>query len=216
MKVNLSAVLALLHQGSFGTLTTHSTQLPGYPFGSLAPYALDEAHRPLFLISGLAEHTRNLQADARSSLLVAESGSKNVLAGSRLTLLGDAAPCEPEEALVERYLRYHPEGRRYLDLGDFRFYRLSPRRARFVAGFGEMGWIEEADWQAVSTLPLADEKALHHELGALLPAGTRLLGLDAYGIDLERNSERERLGFSSMPTSIQQLESSARRVLAAL
>ena len=48
-----------------------SAAMPGYPFVTLLPYALDGRGAPLFLISSLAEHTRNLQADPRASLLVA-------------------------------------------------------------------------------------------------------------------------------------------------
>ena len=42
------------------------------------------------LISALAEHTRNLRADPRCSLLVAEEGDGNPLARGRVTLLGEA------------------------------------------------------------------------------------------------------------------------------
>ena len=36
------------------------------------PYALDDLGRPSFLISKMAMHTQNLDADARASLLVTE------------------------------------------------------------------------------------------------------------------------------------------------
>src|SRR5262245_66509499 len=61
------------------------------------PYALDEQGQPLVLISSMAIHTQNLQADARASLLVAQpianaQGQEigDPLAAARLTLLGDA------------------------------------------------------------------------------------------------------------------------------
>ena len=60
----------LLHLGRVGSLSTLSRKRPGFPFGSLMPYALDGAGRPLFLISTMAMHTQNLQQDARASLLV--------------------------------------------------------------------------------------------------------------------------------------------------
>jgi Pyridoxamine 5'-phosphate oxidase len=53
----------------------------------------EDAHArptPIFLISGLAEHTKNLERDPRASLLVAEGGSADPLANGRVTLLG---PC---------------------------------------------------------------------------------------------------------------------------
>ncbi|PYO20868.1 MAG: hypothetical protein DMD88_10385, partial [Candidatus Rokuibacteriota bacterium] len=78
-----------------GTLATLSRRHPGHPFASVMPYALDGAGRPLFLISSMAMHTQNLQADPRASLLVTQPGlgperqeSGDPLARARLTLMG--------------------------------------------------------------------------------------------------------------------------------
>src|SRR5262249_58347666 len=60
----------LIHLGRVGALSTVSRKHPGWPFGSVMPYALDDSGRPLFLISAMAMHTQNLQADPRASLLV--------------------------------------------------------------------------------------------------------------------------------------------------
>ncbi|HBM10724.1 MAG TPA: heme iron utilization protein, partial [Pseudomonas sp.] len=54
-----------------GVLSTHSKAMPGFPFGSAVPYCLNEEGWPLILISRIAQHTKNLQADPRCSLLVA-------------------------------------------------------------------------------------------------------------------------------------------------
>src|ERR1700692_3959480 len=59
---------------STGTLCTLALEPEGYPYGSFVTVAFD-AGDPVFLISGLAEHTKNLERDPRASLLVAESGS---------------------------------------------------------------------------------------------------------------------------------------------
>src|SRR5689334_10818044 len=64
----------LLEGVTSGTLCTLARDPAGYPYGSLITFALDE-HRPVLLISALAEHTRNLRDDPRSSLLVSESRS---------------------------------------------------------------------------------------------------------------------------------------------
>ena len=53
----------LMHLGRIGTLSTLSRKQPGFPFGSLMPYALDGQGRPVFLMSTMAMHTQNLQAD---------------------------------------------------------------------------------------------------------------------------------------------------------
>ena len=84
---------ALVERARTGALSTHSRQQPGYPFGSVAPYAPDERGRPVFLISGLALHTKNLEADPRASLLIAPvEAIEDPLAVARVTLLGEAAP----------------------------------------------------------------------------------------------------------------------------
>jgi len=194
MKLPLSSAVDLLHSVDHGTLATLSVQLPGYPFATLLPFAPDEAHRPVFLISTLAEHTRNLVADPRASLMVSEPGVSNVLTGARLTLVGDVLPFVPSEAHVERYLRYHPDAADYLALGDFAFYRLAPKRLRLIAGFGRMGWIEEEELGQVAMLAPEQETGELFALAPLLP-DARWLGLDAYGADLEYRDQRRRLSF---------------------
>ena len=52
-----------------GVLSTISARLEGYPFGSIAPFVLDHDGNPLILISTIAEHTKNIQADPRVSLI---------------------------------------------------------------------------------------------------------------------------------------------------
>src|SRR6476620_9169808 len=79
----------LAAQISTGTLCTLALEPEGYPYGSFVTVAFDEGD-PVFLISGLAEHTRNLEQDHRASLLVAESGAADPLANGRVTMLG---PC---------------------------------------------------------------------------------------------------------------------------
>src|SRR5882757_272145 len=51
-------------------LATVGVEPSGYPFGSLVGHALDDAGRPLLCLSDLAEHTTNLKADPRASLMV--------------------------------------------------------------------------------------------------------------------------------------------------
>src|SRR6266566_626592 len=62
----------LMYLGRIGSLSTLSRKQPGFPFGSVMPYGLDDHGRPIFLISTMAMHTQNLQADARASLLVTQ------------------------------------------------------------------------------------------------------------------------------------------------
>ena len=135
---------ALVERARTGTLATHSQQRPGYPFGSLAPYATDEQGRPVFLFSALALHTKNLEADRRASLLVTPAEpAEDPLAAARVTLLGEARRLTAAEAAPERarYLARHPEAAMWVDFGDFAFWRLDVTGAYFVGGFGAMDWI---------------------------------------------------------------------------
>src|SRR5712664_1817797 len=80
----------LLHVGRIGSLSSLSRKQPGFPFGSVMPYGLDDHERPIFLISTMAMHTQNLQADPRASLLVTQPDSTgDPLGASRVTLMGN-------------------------------------------------------------------------------------------------------------------------------
>src|SRR5580704_1756009 len=82
----------LMYLGRIGSLSTLSRKQPGFPFGSVMPYGLDDRGRPIFLISTMAMHTQNLQADARASLLVTQDdGGGDPLGASRITLIGNVS-----------------------------------------------------------------------------------------------------------------------------
>lgn len=127
-------------------LSTHSKSMPGYPFGSVVPYCLDAQGRPLLLISRIAQHTHNLQQDHKCSLLVGQSGTDDVQAAGRLTLLAQARmlTCDQEiAAAAQRYYRYFPQAQDYHQSHDFDFWCLEPVRWRFIAGFGSIHWLEQ-------------------------------------------------------------------------
>src|SRR6202021_388816 len=58
----------LMYLGRVGSLSTLSRKQPGYPFGSVMPYGLDEHANPVFLISTMAMHTQNCRGTPRSPL----------------------------------------------------------------------------------------------------------------------------------------------------
>src|SRR5947199_2827294 len=104
----------LAYLGLTGALATLSRRHPGHPFASIMPYAVDDAGSPLLLISTMAMHTQNLQADARASLLVAQPDwAGDPLAAGRVTLMGDARPCPESERAAARasYLARHENAR---------------------------------------------------------------------------------------------------------
>jgi heme oxygenase (biliverdin-IX-beta and delta-forming) len=152
----------LAHLGRTGTLATLSRRHPGHPFASVMPYALDDAGRPVFLISSMAMHTQNLEADARASLLVTQPGwTGDPLAAGRLTLMGDArrVPDPDAAAARERYLARHERARYWADFEDFGLWRLDVADLYYVGGFAAMDWVTAADYAAARPDPLADAAA---------------------------------------------------------
>lgn len=150
-------VRTLLSLAPVATLSTMSRRHPGFPFGSLMPFALNSAGQPLLLISSMAMHTQNLRADSRCSLFVTqEAPDGDPLGSARATLVGNAEPVrEPETASVrESYLSRHPTSRYWVDFSDFSFFRLCPVDLYYVGGFGVMGWVDANDYQAASPDPL--------------------------------------------------------------
>ncbi len=152
----------LVHVGRIGSLSTLSRKQPGFPFGSVMPYGQDAVGRPIFLISTMAMHTQNLQADRRASLLVTQpDASGDPLGASRVTLVGNAAKIQ-EPAVAEArklYLERYANSKYWVDFEDFSFYRMEVLDVYYVGGFGVMGWVEASDYTQAKADPLADSAA---------------------------------------------------------
>lgn len=135
---------ALLASESVGVLSSLSVHRPGYPYGSITPYALSARGCPLLLLSRLAAHTKNLSADPRAGFFVGDhTAVEDPLAGARLSLLGQVrpTPSDEEPEARRRYLERWPRGADYLALGDFSLWTFQIEEARLVAGFGEIRWL---------------------------------------------------------------------------
>jgi putative heme iron utilization protein len=128
-----------------GVLSTLSVALPGYPFGSVVPFCLDRQGLPVILIADIAQHTKNVASDPRTSLIVFDRSAPDLQANGRLTLLADAIPVAADERdVADRYYRFFPAARDYHLTHGFQFWRLQPRRLRFIGGFGAIHWLEPA------------------------------------------------------------------------
>ena len=180
-----------------GVLSSHSTKLPGYPYGSALPYATDHGGRPVLLISHLAEHTHNVEADARASFLVADLGP-DVQTSARATLLGNARQVV-DAALEERYLRFFPEHARYLEIGGFAFWTIEPLQLRFIEGFGSQHWIATDAYLArAEEIARIEASVLEHmnqdhrdalfaycaHAHAMTPEHAEMIGFDCDGFDI--------------------------------
>ena len=209
-----------------GLLSTHSRAVEGYPFGSVVPYALDHDACPVLLISRLAEHTKNLSADARMSLLVHESGD-DVQAQARVTLIGQAQRVEHPETIEPRYERYFPATRTYRTELDFEFWRIVPVTLRAIAGFAKVHWVSREAY-APPRNTLADDEAgilehmntdhAHtlrdycHLQNASNVTAVEMIGIDCDGFDLNADGKTLRFNFDEPVTSAD----AARQALIAL
>ncbi len=135
-----------------GILSTLSVEVPGYPFGSVTPYVLTHSAEVAIYVSGIAQHTANMEADPKVCLTVTADpgGQGNAQAKGRVTVVGDARRAEGEaaQAALDRYLALFPEASAYAGTHDFAIYRIQPKRVRHIAGFGQIFWVEAGDWSA--------------------------------------------------------------------
>jgi len=205
-------VIRAADRAALATLARAGTAEAGAPYASLVLAALDHDASPLLLVSQLADHTRNLQADGRVSLLFdGTAGLAEPLTGPRVTLQGVAAPTA-DPGLRARFLARHPGAARYADFADFGLWRVTPGRAHLVAGFGRIHWIDDVrlDTAAAAALAAAEARIVAHmnqdHGDAVQLYATRLLGragdgwamtgIDPEGIDLRRAGEVGRLAFA--------------------
>ena len=116
------------------------------PYVSLVTAALDDDGSPVVLISRLARHTRNIEADPRVSLLFTPVGAVagDALALARLTVMGRLLPTARPTAR-SLFLATHPEAHVYAGFSDFGFFALTMERAHFIGGFGRIVDIPPTD-----------------------------------------------------------------------
>ena len=188
----------------------------GFPLATLTTIATDHDGSPILLMSQLSAHTKNLDADPRASVLLAQGGKGDPLAHPRVTIVGRAIrQTDPaiRERLKARFLRRNPKAALYADFGDFAFWRLAVEAAHLNGGFAKAADFPAADiltsLDGADDLIAAEEGALvhmnadHPEALALYatrlagePAGRwRATGLDPEGIDLAAGDMTTRVAF---------------------
>jgi hypothetical protein len=171
----------------------------------------DHAARPVILVSRLAEHTKNMLADQRVSLLVRDD-SADPQESARLTMIGDAKPAhDADEAVQARYLRYFPGAARLLALGDFSFFHIEPVTLRYIGGFGAIHWISAINFAPpANALAACEADIIAHmnadHLGALYeccrhfnhaqPSALAMIGIDCDGVDVRADDRILRFDFA--------------------
>ena len=132
---------ALIHRRKAAALgTLHA----GAPFVSMVPYAVTRDGSVFVIhVSRLAAHTKDMLADPRVSLLVAQPEGEGVDAQAlaRVSIQGEARELargsEEEREARGAYLARFPEAAPLTEFGDFSFFAIRPAQARFVAGFAQ-------------------------------------------------------------------------------
>jgi heme iron utilization protein len=215
------AIRKLVRGASRAALAT-SLAADGRPYASLVTVATDVDGSPLLLLSGLADHTRNLQADPHLSLLFdGTEGYANPQEGPRVTLLGEARRSD-EERLRRRFLARHPAAALYAGFGDFAVYRVAVERAHWVGGFARAVWLDQrlacetevaaafaaAEGELLEQMnsehPLAVGRLANRLLGRA-GEGWRMVAIDPDGCDLALKDIVHRLHFDRPVSTVVEL-----------
>lgn len=193
----------LLYGNSVAFLSTHSVQVEGFPFGSLIGYAMDGLGAPYFLMSGLAQHSKNIQEDNRVSLMLGHLNEDHPQSQPRLTLLGRAWPAEGQKG--HRYFRLFPEALEWKGMG-FEFYRVEIQEAQFIGGFGDVHWLSGQELRIKNRFEEEQEEGFIESIPEELLAGLAkrfgekellAIGMDQEGVHFLGPQQKRRIFFQS-------------------
>jgi hypothetical protein len=200
----------LLRTARTGALATSDAEYQA-PLATLVGVASDWDGAPLFLMSELSRHTRNLVGDGRASLLLTTPGGRgDPLNQPRLTI-GGPIEAQPDPSAKARYLKRNPKAKLYADFGDFSVRRMRIEIVHFNGGFGRADALTAADLLVSGdfTPLIAEEDALlafveslgDEKLAVLAggaPSGRRVwrpVGIDAEGLELSAGAAVARIDF---------------------
>jgi heme iron utilization protein len=213
----IADVKRLMRLARTGALATLEPQ-GGRPLTTLVGVASDFDGAPLFLMSTLSRHTKNLVGDARASLLLTGRPDRgDPLNHPRVTLNGRVERCAAPRAKI-RYLQRNLKAGLYAGFADFGLYRLRIEDVHFNGGFGRAAPLRVAEvlasCEGEAALIEAEERLLAEvnalgggELARLAGGsassrdlkrkGWRAVGLDAEGLDLAIGGRAGRAQFSA-------------------
>ena len=202
-------LMRLARTGALATLDATG----GAPLATLVGVASDFDGAPLFLMSTLSRHTKNLAHDPRASLLLTVRRDRgDPLNHPRVTLGGRVERCAAPYAKT-RYLQRNPKAGLYAGFADFALFTLRIEDAHFNGGFGRAAPLTPAEVLASregeAALNEAEDRLLA-EANALGPAALarlaghkaarpvwRAIGLDAEGLDLAAGGRPARAEFAA-------------------
>jgi heme iron utilization protein len=135
-----AATAALLKKLLLHERVAHLATLRGAaPMASMTLYMPEPDFSAFYVhVSRLAWHTQDMMQDPRVALSIAETDDRRAdpFTLMRVTIRGEAAQLSggPKSAWLERF----PQQAINFELADFSFWKITPRDARFVAGFGRI------------------------------------------------------------------------------
>ena len=134
-----SALSYLIHKERVAHL---GTLRGGAPLVSMTLFLPDETFSQFYVhVSRLAWHTQDMLQDPRVALSIGQSDDARAdpFTLMRVSIRGEALQlAEDDAALRARWLQRFPQQAINFELADFSFWRITPRDARFVAGFGRI------------------------------------------------------------------------------
>lgn len=159
---------SLIRTARYASLATLEPS-DGFPAASRVSIATEMDGSPVFYISRLSGHFRNLEADSRCSLLIGHPGKGDPLAHPRVTLIGTAERLSDgplRDRVKARYLMRHPKSALYAELPDFAFWRFKTVRVSLNGGFGRafapIAADIATDMTGLAELELAEAGAVAH------------------------------------------------------
>ena len=148
---SLTALARLLRTERIAHLATLRQDAP---MASMTLYLPDLGFTALHVhVSRLAWHTQDMAQDGRVALSIAEAddGRADPFTLQRVSIRGNAEQLGGEQPELQRqWLTCFPEQAINFELADFSFWRIAPREARFVAGFGRIHNLSAAELAACS------------------------------------------------------------------
>ncbi|CAN8260525.1 unnamed protein product [Cochlearia groenlandica] len=202
-------IRTVLNGSICGMLSTFSQKYEGYPSGSVVDFACDADGSPILAVSSLAVHTKDMLANPKCSLLIANPEDR---AGLRITVHGDAVLVSDKDqaaAIRTAYLAKHPSAF-WVDFGDFSFMRIEPKVVRYVSGvataFLGSGEFSKEEYQTAKVDPIAqyakpvtshmnkdheeDTKAIVYHTTSIPVERALMLDLDSLGFNVKATIQR--------------------------
>jgi len=204
-------------------LSTQTDKLGGAALCTFAEYVLDGDGAPVLLLDARrAEHSKNLQADPRCSLLLqARDLDDRAAAVARVTIAGTATPVPksaPDRVVLETQFGVaHPYADALLEDGRFDLWRVNPSEIFYVGGFGVgTTWVEKDDYTEAKPDAVAheavglcktlngdkhaqDRSTIASTLLGLDDSEVRVDGVDRLGLDVRvktpDSTDEYRIGF---------------------